>query len=184
MPTTRTASSSQPAKLATSGAVSRRPRASIFSMSVALNGVPLRTMTSPWRIVSRTGTTASAALSLAVSQSGWLNEELGTISGEMSSAASIRSASSSPPAIRPARRPRVSATAESRSSVRRVASRIRADSVRTAAQRAASRPARVALAVSLRSGTAVWSRILRPAGVSSAEKVVSTRETRSSNASC
>ena len=36
--TTRTASSSQPPKLATSGAVSRSPSASIFSMSVASSG--------------------------------------------------------------------------------------------------------------------------------------------------
>ena len=69
MPTTRTAIRSQPAKLATSGTDSRIPSASIFSMSVAASGDPLRTITSPWRIVTLTGATASAALLRAVSVS-------------------------------------------------------------------------------------------------------------------
>ena len=72
-----------------------------------------------------------------------LNDEFGTTSGLISSAASIRSDSSSPPAMRPESWFRASATAVSRSSVRSVASRTRAASVRTAAQRAASSPTRV-----------------------------------------
>ena len=153
-------------------------------MSVAVSGDPLRTMTSPWRIVTGTGTTASAALARAVVVRSSLNDEFGTTSGLMSSAASIRSASSRPPAISPARRVRVSATSVSRSSVRSVASRIRADSVRTAAQRAASSAISVFCAPSERPGTATSSSDVRLSGLRSAENVVSTREIRVSKAIC
>ena len=178
IPTTRTASSAQPPKLVKSGNVSRRPRASIFSMSVAANGEPLRTMTSPWRIVTRTGWTSAAAAARAVVVSGRLSDEFGTTSGSMSSAASIRSASSSPPAIRPDRRVRVSSTSVSRSSVRSLASRTRAASVRTTAHRAASRPTRVVFAGSDRSSTAVLSRAFLPASEIAAANVVSMPLTR------
>ena len=93
-----------------------------------------------------TGATSLAALARAVFVSSVLNDEFGTTSGAMSSAASIRSSSSRPPAIRPASRVRVSSTSVSRSSVRSVASRTRAASVLTVAQPAASRPTSVAVA--------------------------------------
>ncbi len=102
----------------------------------------------------------------------------------MSSAASIRCASSRPPAIRPARRVRVSSTSVSRSSVRSVASSTRAASVRTAAQPAASSPTSVVLEGSDRSGTAVWRSDLRPSALMSAENVVSILATRFSKATC
>ena len=71
-------------------------------MSVAVSCDPLRTMTSPWRIVTLTGSTSSAALALAAFVSSALNVEFGTTNGLMSSPASIRSASSRSPAISPA----------------------------------------------------------------------------------
>ena len=43
-------------------------------------------MTSPWRIVTRTGWTSAAAVARAVVVSGRLNDEFGTTSGAMSSA--------------------------------------------------------------------------------------------------
>ena len=94
IPTASTASRSQPPKLATSGTGSRSWRASIFSISVAVNCEPLRTMTSPWRIVTLIGATSAAALAFAALVRSELNDEFGTTSGRMSSAASIRSASS------------------------------------------------------------------------------------------
>ena len=71
-------------------------------MSVAVSCDPLRTMTSPWRIVTLIGATSAAALAFAAFVRSELNDEFGTTSGRMSSAASIRSESSRPPAIRPA----------------------------------------------------------------------------------
>ena len=119
--------------------VSRRPSASIFSMSVGVERSPLRTMTSPWtdRHEDRGDRLRRPSRGPARSASA-LNDELGTTSGR-----SARRRASAPP--RRGRRPsgptaglRVSATSVSRSSVRWVASRTRAASVRTAAQRAAS----------------------------------------------
>ena len=106
------------------------------------------------------------------------------MSGLMSSAASIRWTSSRPPAIRPDSRLRVSSTAVSRSSVRSVPSRTRPASVRTAAQPPASSPINVLRGPCERPGTAVSSSDARAAGVSSAVNVVSTRDTRDSNANC
>ena len=109
----------------------------------------------------------------------WLNDEFGTISGRMISAASMRSTSSRSPPIRPAMVARVSATSVSRSSVRSVASRTRAASVRTAAQRGASNFCRVAWAVSLSPGIAVSRRAVRSSADRSVANAVSTRRTRS-----
>ena len=184
MPTTSTASSSQPAKLVTSGAAWPRPSLSITSNSVALICSPFRTIAWPWRIDTRTGSTASAARSRAWAVSSSLNEELGTRSGLISSAASIRSASSRPPAIRPDSRLRASATSLSRSSVRSVASRTRAASVRTTAQRAASSPTSDFCAPLDRSGIAASSSVVRLASDSLAENTVSIWSTRRSKASC
>ena len=184
MPTTRTASRSQPAKLVTSGAAWSRPSFSISSNWIALICSPLRTSTWVGRIVTRTGVTASAARSRAWAVSSALNDELGTTSGLISSAASIRSASSRPPAIRPDNRLRLSATSVSRSSVRSVASRTRAASVRTTAHREASSPTKVFRDPLDRSGIAAFSRVIWLASVNFAEKVVSICRTRRSKASC
>ena len=113
-----------------------------------------------------------------------LNDEFGTSSGLISSAASIRSASSRPPAIRPDRRLRASATSLSRSSVRSVASRTRAASVRTTAQRAASSPTSVFRAALDRSEIAVSRSVAWLAADRLAEKVVSICRTRRSKATC
>ena len=114
-----------------------------------------------------------------------LNDEFGTRSGLISSAASIRSASSRPPAIRPDRPVLASATWVSRSSVRSVASRTRAASVRTAAHRAASSP----ISVFVRGLPGARGRRSRAAAARSsvprsAANVVSMRCTRRSKASC
>ena len=121
-PTTSTASRNQPPKLRDVEAAPRGARsASIFSMSVAsISGRRSGRSTSPWRIVTVTGATASAAWSRACVWSGraerasWRRR-----AGAMSSAASIRSASSRL-AGHPARpgRSASSATSVSRSSVR------------------------------------------------------------------
>ena len=119
IPTTRTASSAQPPKLATSGSVcAEAERVDLLDVggrerrAVADDDLALADR-------DPDGLDASAAAAArAVVVSGRLNDEFGTTSGSMSSAASIRSASSSPPAIRPDRRVRVSSTSVSRSSVR------------------------------------------------------------------
>ena len=141
-------------------------------------------MTSPWRIVTLIGATSAAALAFAALVRSELNDEFGTTSGRMSSAASIRSASSRSPAIRPANSLRRTATSESRSGVRNVASRIRAASVLTSAQRAASSPTSVSRALGVRPGTAFFSSDVRPSSLRLAENVVSIGETRASKATC
>ena len=96
--------------------------------------------------------TAAARRSRSCSVSSASNDEFGTTSGLMSSAASARSGASRPPAIKPARRVRVSATSVSSNCVRNRESSTRADSVRTIAHRPGSRPPSVAFPSSPRSG--------------------------------
>ena len=182
MPTTRAASRNQPARLATSSESSPILSSLIVSMSGAVRRSPARARISPCATSTMTGATSAAAASSAASVWVWLKDELATISGLMSSAESIRSASSRSAPIRPASWVRVTATWVSRSSVRRVASRTRAASVRSAVQRTSSRATSVSRAVSVSPDTAISSRLARSSGVRAALNAVSTRRTRWSNA--
>ena len=102
----------------------------------------------------------------------------------MRSAASIRSASLRPPAIRPASRDRASGTSLSRSSVLSVASRMRCASRRTSGQRLGSSPTNVVMESSLSGGsvTAFRSSAVRDATGMFATNVESTTWTRGWNA--
>ena len=150
------------------------------SMSAGVRRSPLRTTTSFWTMSTMTGSTPASAASRAVSVAIALNDEFGTTSGSMSSAASIRSASVRSPPIRPARRVRAWATSVSRSSVRSVASRTRAASPETTGQRSLLSPTSVEVAASVRSRTAVWRRSWRLSVGSSEANAASIRATRRS----
>ena len=158
------------------------PSAPIVSMSAASRRLPLGMTISPWATLTRTGSTAAAAASRAPSVRAWSNDEFGTMSGEISSAASVRSTASRPPAILPASCVRVCATSVSRNSRSNVRWSTWPAWVRTSAQRAGSSATRVACASSDRSGIATSSNEARSSGVRSAPKAVSTRSTRVSKA--
>ena len=146
---------------------------------------PMRAMTWPWRIWTWTGWTASAARRAGRRVRSSLNVEFGTTSGEISSAASVRSCSSSPPAIAPERRgPDVGdggvaqlgplqriEHAAGLAPDRRPACRIEALSV-------------VSGAVGELGSETAFSRSGPGSGVRSAENVVSIRRTRCSKATC
>ena len=181
-PTTRTARNSQPPRRATSGRALRRPNSSIVSSWVAVTFSPLRTIVSFAATWTRYGGTRSACLLRSCSVRTALKVEFGSMSGEMISAARVRSSGASPPAIWPDSWAWTSATSESRSSPRSVASRTREDSARTAVQRSGVSARRVALADGSMSGRASSRSAARSStGVVSA-KARSIGRTRSSNA--
>ena len=167
MPTSRTASMNQPTRTVGWFPPTPRPRASIFSISEAVSRVPLRTMTSRWAILTMIGATAASARSRSWDVSSSLNDEFGTTRSWTSSAASIRCAASSPPAMSPVNRFLVAATSVSLSSVRRTESRTRAASVRTASQPSPSSPASVVAEASVSDGMTVLSRAARSSAVMS-----------------
>ena len=103
-------------------------------------------------------------------------------SGPTISADSFRSASFSPPRIRPASRDRTSARSASRSSFDSSWSRIRELSVRIAVQRLSGSAMRFARDSSVRPGSAVSSRATRSASGVATSNARSTGATTRSNA--